>query len=169
MILIVFLVVGIGILLWAEIAARRKRVSEECKSISPSKMKYVIILLCVLLGVFFFNVIVRIPFLFSLFSFAFMMMFYYGFFWVSLNSKSFRKRGKIFRVTSFVLFCYWSILFFEIFQRSMKFLVVRDKYFDNGLEEFEVLLSDITGIVLISLIMSGLFVLVVYLYKRYVR
>lgn len=168
MVLSIFLIVVIGIIAWAEIESRWRSKSDESPKLNPRKVKYVIALLLVLAVMLFFRYVTEVPLLFMLFTYAFLMMFCVGFFWLSLDNAKFRKWCKIYRVSSYALFMYWSIFLFEIFQRSMKFLTSNVKYYDGGYEAFDSLLQGIVGDVIVSLIMSSLFMLAVYLYKRYV-
>ena len=166
--LLILLIIVIGIIVWAKIESRWKAIAGGIKKLNPGRMKYVIALFSLLAGMLFFKYVAEVPLLFMLFTYAFLMMFCVGFFWLSLDREKFRKHGKIYRVSGYALFMYWSIFLFEIFQRSMKFMTTRKTYYDGGREAFDVLLGDIILDVIVSLIMSGLFVLAVYLYKRYV-
>ena len=94
----IFLIIVIGIIAWAEIESRWKSKSEESRKSNPRRMKYVIASLLVLAGMLFFRYVAEVPFLFMLFTYAFLMMFCVGFFWLSLDNAKFRKWCKIYRV-----------------------------------------------------------------------
>lgn len=133
-------------------------------------LKSCLLFLSVILGLLFFRFVITIPPLFGLLSFVLLLAYYYYVFWVNCKSPSFKLRGKIYKSAYFALSCYWGLLLFDIYTQRITKLSAMD-YYEDYEEIWYTRTYGIPGIIddiLTSAGLSILFIIIVYLYWRFI-
>ena len=100
-----------------------------------------------------------------IFSVLLLLIIYYSMFWVVMYGKKFRSMRKIFRITSFTLGWYWSLFLFWVYTQIIS-MIGHDYDYEYYIYHY---VHGIFEMFILSLIVSILFVLGVYMYEKRVK